>query len=118
MTHPPAAPPASSWQNLPLDGEGSLIPRVGSRSAPRGDEQARVRRPGDALGTRTRGTGHVRPRPALRRSPGAGEATSRCARGGFLGVRARLEAHLSSRRVSRIVYGAIVGLTLVVALDD
>jgi hypothetical protein len=33
-------------------------------------------------------------------------------------VRASLEAHLSSRQVSRIVYGAIVGLTLVVALDD
>jgi hypothetical protein len=33
-------------------------------------------------------------------------------------VRADLEAHLSSRRVARIVYGAIVGLTLVVALDD
>jgi hypothetical protein len=33
-------------------------------------------------------------------------------------VRAGLEAHLSSRKVSRIVYGAIVGLTLVVALDD
>jgi hypothetical protein len=33
-------------------------------------------------------------------------------------VRAALEAHLSSRKVSRIVYGAIVGLTLVVALSD
>jgi hypothetical protein len=33
-------------------------------------------------------------------------------------VRASLEAHLSSRQVARIVYGAIVGLTLVVALDD
>jgi hypothetical protein len=32
-------------------------------------------------------------------------------------VRARLEAHLSSRQVARVVYGAIVGLTLVVALD-
>jgi hypothetical protein len=31
-------------------------------------------------------------------------------------VRATLEAHLSSRQVSRIVYGAIVGLTLVVAV--
>jgi hypothetical protein len=33
-------------------------------------------------------------------------------------VRASLEAHLSSRQVARVVYGAIVGLTLVVALDD
>ncbi|MGZ8805173.1 MAG: hypothetical protein ACXWZG_07740 [Microbacterium sp.] len=33
-------------------------------------------------------------------------------------MRASLEAHLSSRMVSRIVYGAIVGLTLVVALSD
>ena len=31
-------------------------------------------------------------------------------------MRATLEAHLSSRQVSRIVYGAIVGLTLVVAV--
>jgi hypothetical protein len=33
-------------------------------------------------------------------------------------VRATLEAHLGSREVSRVVYGAIIGLTLVVALDD
>ena len=33
-------------------------------------------------------------------------------------MRASLETHLSSRKVSRIVYGAIVGLTLVVALED
>jgi hypothetical protein len=33
-------------------------------------------------------------------------------------VRATLEAHLSSREVSRVVYGSIIGLTLVVALDD
>ncbi len=33
-------------------------------------------------------------------------------------MRAALEAHLSSRHVARIVYGAIVGLALVVALDD
>ena len=33
-------------------------------------------------------------------------------------MRAGLEAHLSSRQVARIVYGAIVGLTLVVALGD
>ena len=33
-------------------------------------------------------------------------------------MRASLEAHLSSRKVSRIVYGAIVGLTLIVALGD
>ena len=32
-------------------------------------------------------------------------------------MRAGLEAHLSSRQVSRIVYGAIVGLALVVAVD-
>jgi hypothetical protein len=31
-------------------------------------------------------------------------------------VRETLEAHLSSRQVSRIVYGAIVGLTLIVAV--
>ena len=31
-------------------------------------------------------------------------------------MRATLEAHLSSRQVSRIVYGAIVGLTLIVAV--
>jgi hypothetical protein len=33
-------------------------------------------------------------------------------------VRAGLETHLSSRKISRIVYGAIVGLTLIVALSD
>jgi hypothetical protein len=33
-------------------------------------------------------------------------------------VRAGLENHLSSRHVARIVYGAIVGLALVVVLDD
>jgi hypothetical protein len=33
-------------------------------------------------------------------------------------VRASLEAHLGSRQVSRIVYGSIIGMTLVVALDD
>jgi hypothetical protein len=33
-------------------------------------------------------------------------------------VRAALEAHLGSRQVARIVYGAIIGLTLVVALHD
>jgi hypothetical protein len=33
-------------------------------------------------------------------------------------VRATLEAHLGSRAVSRVVYGAIIGLTLVVALED
>jgi hypothetical protein len=33
-------------------------------------------------------------------------------------VRATLEAHLGSRAVSRVVYGAIIGLTLVVALDS
>jgi hypothetical protein len=33
-------------------------------------------------------------------------------------VRATLEAHLGSRAVGRVVYGAIIGLTLVVALDD
>jgi len=33
-------------------------------------------------------------------------------------VRATLEAHLGSREVGRVVYGAIIGLTLVVALDD
>jgi hypothetical protein len=33
-------------------------------------------------------------------------------------VRATLEAHLGSREVGRVVYGSIIGLTLVVALDD
>jgi len=33
-------------------------------------------------------------------------------------VRAALEAHLGSQQIARIVYGSIVGLTLVVALDD
>jgi hypothetical protein len=33
-------------------------------------------------------------------------------------VRATIEAHLGSRRVARVVYGSILGLTLVVALDD
>jgi hypothetical protein len=33
-------------------------------------------------------------------------------------VRANLETHLRSRQVSRIVYGSIVGLALVVAVDD
>ena len=33
-------------------------------------------------------------------------------------MRASLEAHLSSRQVARVVYGAIVGLTLVVAVGD
>jgi VIT1/CCC1 family predicted Fe2+/Mn2+ transporter len=33
-------------------------------------------------------------------------------------VRAVLETHLGSRQVARIVYGSIIGLTLVVALDD
>ena len=33
-------------------------------------------------------------------------------------MRATLEAHLGSRRVGRVVYGSIIGLTLVVALDD
>jgi hypothetical protein len=33
-------------------------------------------------------------------------------------VRAILETHLGSRKVSRVVYGSIIGLTLVVALDD
>ena len=33
-------------------------------------------------------------------------------------MRAALEAHLGSQQIARIVYGSIVGLTLVVALDD
>jgi hypothetical protein len=33
-------------------------------------------------------------------------------------VRATLEAHLGSRQVARVVYGSIIGLTLVVALGD
>jgi hypothetical protein len=33
-------------------------------------------------------------------------------------VRASLEAHLGSRQVARVVYGAIIGLALIVALED
>lgn len=33
-------------------------------------------------------------------------------------MRATLEAHLGSRQVARVVYGAIIGLTLIVALED
>lgn len=33
-------------------------------------------------------------------------------------MRATLEAHLGSRQVARTVYGSIIGLALVVALDD
>jgi hypothetical protein len=33
-------------------------------------------------------------------------------------VRAALDVHIGSRRVARVVYGAIVGLTLVVALEE
>ena len=33
-------------------------------------------------------------------------------------MRATLEAHLGSRQVARVVYGAIIGLTLVVALEE
>jgi hypothetical protein len=33
-------------------------------------------------------------------------------------VRATLEAHLGSQKVARVVYGSIIGLTLVVALDE
>jgi hypothetical protein len=33
-------------------------------------------------------------------------------------VRATLESHLGSRQVARVVYGAIVGLTIVVAIED
>jgi hypothetical protein len=33
-------------------------------------------------------------------------------------VRARLESHLGSRQVARVVYGAIIGLTLIVAVED
>jgi hypothetical protein len=33
-------------------------------------------------------------------------------------VRRALEAHVGSREVSRVIYGAIVGLALVVALED
>jgi hypothetical protein len=32
-------------------------------------------------------------------------------------MRARLEAHLGSRQVAKVVYGSIIGLALVVALD-
>jgi VIT1/CCC1 family predicted Fe2+/Mn2+ transporter len=33
-------------------------------------------------------------------------------------VRATVEAHLGSRHVARVVYGAIIGLTLIVAVED
>jgi hypothetical protein len=33
-------------------------------------------------------------------------------------VRTALEAHLSSRQVARVVYGAIIGLTLIVAVEQ
>jgi hypothetical protein len=33
-------------------------------------------------------------------------------------VRAAIEAHLGSEQVSRVIYGAIIGLALVVALED
>jgi hypothetical protein len=39
-------------------------------------------------------------------------------RGRCFDVRAALEAHLGSQQVARIVYGSIIGLTLVVAVDD
>jgi hypothetical protein len=32
-------------------------------------------------------------------------------------VRATLEAHLGSRQVARVVYGSIIGLTLVVVVE-
>jgi hypothetical protein len=32
-------------------------------------------------------------------------------------VRARLESHLGSRQVARVIYGAIIGLALIVALQ-
>src|SRR5829696_6767044 len=50
-------------------------------------------------------------------SPRADEVTRWSGRGRSCGVRAGLQAHLSSRQVSRVVYGAIVGLALVVAVD-
>jgi hypothetical protein len=33
-------------------------------------------------------------------------------------VRTAVEAHLGSRQVARVVYGAIIGLTLIVAVED
>jgi hypothetical protein len=33
-------------------------------------------------------------------------------------VRAGVESHLGSRQVARVVYGAIIGLTLIVAIED
>jgi hypothetical protein len=33
-------------------------------------------------------------------------------------VRTTVEAHLGSRQVARVVYGAIIGLTLIVAVED
>jgi hypothetical protein len=33
-------------------------------------------------------------------------------------VRAAVEAHLGSRQVARVVYGAIIGLTIIVAVED
>jgi hypothetical protein len=34
------------------------------------------------------------------------------------GVRAAIEAHLGSEQVSRVIYGAVIGLALVVALEN
>jgi hypothetical protein len=39
-------------------------------------------------------------------------------REGFRAVRATLAAHLGSRQVARVVYGAIIGLALIVAIED
>ena len=35
-----------------------------------------------------------------------------------MGVRAAIEAHLGSEQVSRVIYGAVIGLALVVALEN
>src|SRR3954468_13510817 len=34
------------------------------------------------------------------------------------GVRAAIEAHLGTRQVARVIYGAIIGMALVVVLED
>jgi hypothetical protein len=49
---------------------------------------------------------------------GADEARPRVTREHSAAVRATLESHLGSRQVARVVYGAIVGLTIVVAIED
>lgn len=54
----------------------------------------------------------------MARIPGAPPALGEGGSGPRLGVWARAAGHLDSRHVSRVIYGAIIGLALVVALED